>query len=73
MVIAERVCEVMQSFRENGKYSFEQFDIPGFSSTSLPDAEIPELLFKKYTRNIHIWWILILPVPSKTWTKINIQ
>jgi threonine synthase len=42
----ERVCEVMQSFRENGKYSFEQFDIPGFSSTSSTDAEIPAIIKK---------------------------
>ena len=42
----ERVCEVMQSFREKGKYSFEQFDIPGFSSTSSTDAEIPAIIQK---------------------------
>jgi len=44
----ERVCEVMQSFREKGKYSFEQFDVPGFSSTSLTDAEIPAIIQKVY-------------------------
>ena len=44
----ERVCEVMQSFREKGKYSFEQFDIPGFSSTSSTDAEIPAIIQKVY-------------------------
>jgi threonine synthase len=44
----ERVCEVMQSFREKGKYSFEQFDVPGFSSTSSTDAEIPSIIQKVY-------------------------
>ena len=42
----ERVCQVMQSFRENGKYSFEQFDIPGFSSSSTTDAKIPSIIKK---------------------------
>ena len=61
----ERVCEVMQSFfREKGKYSFEQFDIQGFLAL-LQQMLKYRLLFKKYARNIHIWWILIPPVPSK--------
>ena len=42
----ERVCEVMQSFREKGKYAFEQFDIPEFSSTSSTDEEIPQIIQK---------------------------
>jgi threonine synthase len=44
----ERVCEVMQSFRENGKYSFEQFEIPGFFSSCTTDTEIPEIIQKVY-------------------------
>ena len=44
----ERVCEVMQSFRTNGRYSFEQFDIPGFSSCCTTDAEIPKIIQKVY-------------------------
>ena len=46
----ERVCEVMQSFRIKGRYSFEQFDIPGFSSSCTTDAEIPEIIQKVYKR-----------------------
>ena len=44
----KRVCEVMQIFREKGKYSFEQFDISGFSSTSSTDTEIPAIIQKVY-------------------------
>ena len=44
----EWVCEVMQSFRENGKYSFEQFDIPAFSSACTTDEEIPQIIQKVY-------------------------
>jgi threonine synthase len=44
----ERVCEVMQSFRTNGRYSFEQFDIPGFSSSCTTDADIPKIIQKVY-------------------------
>ena len=45
---SERVCEVMQSFRENGKYSFEKFEIPVFSISCTTDTEIPEIIKKVY-------------------------
>jgi threonine synthase len=41
---AEKVTEVMQSFRSSGKYSFEDFYLPGFSSVSATDDEIPHLI-----------------------------
>ena len=41
---SEKVVEVMQSFRAAGKYSFDKFDLPGFSSVSASDDEIPELI-----------------------------
>ena len=51
---SERVCEVMQSFRENGKYSFEQFEIPGFSSSCTTDTEIPEIIQKVYKQYAYL-------------------
>jgi threonine synthase len=48
----ERVCEVMQSFRKNGRYSFEKFNIQGFSSSCTTDVEIPQIIqkaFKEYS------------------------
>jgi threonine synthase len=40
----QKVVEVMQSFRATGKYSFDKFDLPGFSSVSASDEEISELI-----------------------------
>ena len=42
----EKVREVMSEFRDQGKYCFEKFDVPGFSSSTATDSEIP-LLIKK--------------------------
>ena len=39
-----RLVEVMSKFREQGKYSFDEFSIKGFSSVSAQDSEIPELI-----------------------------
>ena len=41
---ALRVSDVMKKFREDGKYSFDHFDISGFSSVSASDKEIPSLI-----------------------------
>ena len=38
---ADRVREVMQTFRETGKYVFENFDRSTFTSSRTDDAEIP--------------------------------
>ncbi len=48
----ERVCEVMQTFRQKGRYSFEHFNIPSFSSASATDLEIPTIIkqvWKEYS------------------------
>jgi len=39
-----RVNEVMKRFREDGRYDFEQFSVPGFSSASSTDEEIPGII-----------------------------
>jgi len=39
-----RVREVMNSFREEGRYCFENFAVEGFSSSSVTDQEIPEII-----------------------------
>jgi threonine synthase len=39
-----RVREVMNSFREKGRYCFENFVAEGFSSSSATDPEIPEII-----------------------------
>ena len=39
-----KVVEVMSKFREEGKYSFDAFEIKGFSSVSADDSEIPKLI-----------------------------
>ena len=39
-----RVREVMNSFREEGRYCFENFAVDGFSSSSVSDLEIPEII-----------------------------
>ncbi|MGB0370042.1 MAG: threonine synthase [Opitutales bacterium] len=41
---AERVREVMQTFRETGKYVFADFDRSTFSSSRTQDAEIPSII-----------------------------
>ncbi|MEM7674015.1 MAG: threonine synthase [Verrucomicrobiota bacterium] len=48
---AARVREVMQTFRETGKYVFEDFDRSTFSSSRTQDSEIPGIIktvFEKY-------------------------
>jgi threonine synthase len=39
-----RVREVMNSFREDGRYCFKNFAVDGFSSSSATDPEIPEII-----------------------------
>lgn len=41
---ADRVSEVMNAFRKDGRYSFERFSIPGFSSVCANDSEIPQII-----------------------------
>ena len=36
----------MSEFRDQGKYCFEKFDVPGFSSSTATDSEIPFLIKK---------------------------
>lgn len=43
---ADRVREVMKTFRDTGRYEFEKFSIPGFSSSSTTDNEIPQIITK---------------------------
>ena len=43
-----RVREVMNSFREEGRYCFENLAVDGFSSSSTTDSEIPEII-----RSVH--------------------
>ena len=43
---ADRVREVMTTFRDTGRYEFEKFSIPGFSSSSTTDNEIPQIITK---------------------------
>jgi len=51
---AERVSEVMHKFRSEGRYSFEDFSIAGFSSSSTSDSEIPELIQKVWTEHQYL-------------------
>ena len=50
----ERVNEVMKSFRELGRYDFEKFSVPGFSSSSAMDKEIPEIIRKIWKENNYL-------------------
>lgn len=55
---AERVRSVMQTFRETGKYVFQDFDRSTFSSSRTQDSEIPEIIQSvfeqfKYTIDPH--------------------
>ncbi len=43
---SDHVTKVMKRFRSEGRYSFEKFSIPGFSSCSTIDEEIPKLINK---------------------------
>lgn len=43
---SDHVTKVMKKFRSEGRYSFEHFSIPGFSSCSSTDEEIPKLITK---------------------------
>ncbi len=45
----EQLKQVMKCFREEGRYAFEKFTIPGFSSSSTTDQEIPEIIQKVWT------------------------
>jgi threonine synthase len=51
---AVRVNEVMHKFRSEGRYSFEDFSIAGFSSSSTSDSEIPELIQKVWTEHQYL-------------------
>ncbi len=41
---AAKVREIIQTFKETGKYVFENFDTDGFSSSRTDDAEIAEII-----------------------------
>jgi threonine synthase len=41
---SRRVREVMNRFRQEGRYCFENFAVDGFSSSSVSDLEIPEII-----------------------------
>ena len=41
---ADQVREVMTTFRDTGRYEFEKFSIPKFSSSSTNDIEIPQII-----------------------------
>ena len=43
---SSKLVEVMNRFRADGEYSFDNFDVPGFSSVSATDSEIPGLIRK---------------------------
>ena len=51
---SEHVNEVMSKFRSEGRYSFEKFSIPGFSSSSTTDEEIPQLIKKIWTEHDYL-------------------
>ncbi len=48
---SSKVAVVMQAFSEQGRYAFENFSIPGFSSASATDAEIPLLIREVWERH----------------------
>ena len=41
---SRRVREVMNRFRQEGRYCFENFAVDGFSSSSVSDLEIPKII-----------------------------
>lgn len=41
---SEKLRDVMNEFSKKGKYCFEKFSIEGFSSSSVKDDEIPEII-----------------------------
>ncbi|MEJ6524598.1 MAG: threonine synthase [Opitutales bacterium] len=41
---SEKLCEVMAIFSETGKYSFDNFEVDGFTSSSVSDDEIPQII-----------------------------
>ncbi len=49
-----RVREVMNSFREEGRYCFENLSVDGFSSSSASDSEIPEII-RSVNREYGYW------------------
>ena len=52
---AKKVREVMKTFRETGKYTFEDFDRSTFTSSRTDDTEIPSIIkevFEKYDYTI---------------------
>jgi threonine synthase len=40
----EKLREIMKIFASNGKYSFEDFSVDSFSSSSVTDSEIPDII-----------------------------
>ena len=48
-----RVRDVMNSFRKEGRYCFENLAVEGFSSSSVSDPEIPEII-----RSVNRIWLL---------------
>ena len=49
-----RVRDVMNSFRKEGRYCFENLAVDGFSSSSVSDSEIPEII-RSVNREYGYW------------------
>ena len=49
-----RVRDVMNSFRKEGRYCFENLAVEGFSSSSVSDSEIPEII-RSVNREYGYW------------------
>ena len=49
-----RVRDVMNSFRKEGRYCFENLAVEGFSSSSVSDPEIPEII-RSVNREYGYW------------------
>jgi len=49
-----KVREIMDTFRQHGRYCFEDFTAGGFSSCRATDAEIPELIKKLWEQHNYL-------------------
>ncbi|MEY3774274.1 MAG: hypothetical protein RLZZ129_1054 [Verrucomicrobiota bacterium] len=51
---ADRVREIMRTFKETGRYRFENFDRGLFSSSRCTDAEIPEIIRRVHRQHGYV-------------------
>jgi threonine synthase len=51
---ADKVCEVMRTFKTTGGYTFENFDRDTFSASRCTDAQIPGIIRDVYQRHGYI-------------------